>query len=207
MGKLLLREYVQVCTDGICKNIQFTPEEKELKEKGYMVLASMLQKADFKNQNQREYPFSILLREFKNFERLIQEGRALGELDHSDESIVNLKNASHRFLRIWNNPEKEFWGTFVILPNEKGKILQSIIETKGVFGLSSRALGSLSKGHDGVNIVGEDLELITVDAVADPSTTGALSQLLEVNERQIKEVHEFQGKSYHLNKLLNNILS
>ena len=55
----------------------------------------VLQRANSKNQNGRIYPLEILQREAKNYAELIRERRALGELDHPESPVVNLKNVSH----------------------------------------------------------------------------------------------------------------
>ena len=47
------------------------------------------------NQNGRIYPRAILERELLNYQKFIKESRALGECDHPDSSVVELKNASH----------------------------------------------------------------------------------------------------------------
>ena len=69
---------------------------KETREKngGKMMMKGILQKADTLNQNGRIYPIDILEREIRNYQKFIVENRALGELDHPDSSVVNLKNVS-----------------------------------------------------------------------------------------------------------------
>ena len=62
---------------------------------GKLIKKGVLQKANTLNQNGRVYPIDILRREVQNYQRFIEEGRALGELDHPDTSVVELKNVSH----------------------------------------------------------------------------------------------------------------
>ncbi len=59
------------------------------------MLKGIIQRANTLNQNGRVYPTSILEREIMNYQKLIQENRALGECDHPDSSVVELKNVSH----------------------------------------------------------------------------------------------------------------
>ena len=79
------------------KNFEYdTKLIKEQKEKGQpLVMKGILQKAETLNQNGRVYPRVILEREIRNYQKFIKENRALGELDHPDSSVVELKNASH----------------------------------------------------------------------------------------------------------------
>ena len=87
--KILLTEWLK---------FDYTPEMiKEAREQngGKMVMKGILQKADTLNQNGRIYPHEILEREVRNYQKFIKENRALGECDHPDTSVVELKNASH----------------------------------------------------------------------------------------------------------------
>jgi hypothetical protein len=69
---------------------------KESKEKyGKIMLTGIIQKANTLNQNGRVYPRPILEREIMNYQKMIRENRALGECDHPDSSVVELKNVSH----------------------------------------------------------------------------------------------------------------
>ena len=59
---------------------------------GRTIVKGILQRAGAPNQNERVYPKEILMREAKKYETLIKERRALGELDHPESSVINLKN-------------------------------------------------------------------------------------------------------------------
>jgi hypothetical protein len=70
---------------------EWTPlkyDAKLLKEQrdvnGKMLLKGVIQRANTLNQNGRIYPQSILQREVHNYQKLIQENRALGECDHPE---------------------------------------------------------------------------------------------------------------------------
>ena len=58
---------------------------------GKIVLKGPIQKANTLNQNGRIYPRHVLERELMNYQKLIQENRAMGECDHPDSSVVELK--------------------------------------------------------------------------------------------------------------------
>ena len=69
---------------------------KESREQyGKIMLTGIIQKANTLNQNGRVYPKPILEREIMNYQKMIRENRALGECDHPDSSVVELKNVSH----------------------------------------------------------------------------------------------------------------
>ena len=76
--KYLLREYFQLCPDGICDAFLLTEQEKRMvKENDAMFLTGVIQRADAENGNGRIYKRNILERETNNYQKLIRERRAL----------------------------------------------------------------------------------------------------------------------------------
>jgi len=102
VGKVLLREYYELCEGGVCQDL-LTEAEKRFVAEGGMILSGIMQKSDTQNGNGRVYPHNVLMREVKNYQKLVKERRALGELDHPDDSVINLKNASHMVTDVWWN--------------------------------------------------------------------------------------------------------
>ena len=95
-NKYVLREYYELCSGGVCQDL-LTEEEKMQVKNGAVFLSGVMQRCDEKNGNGRVYPAPILQREVKNYLKMVKENRACGELDHPEDSVVNLKNASHFF--------------------------------------------------------------------------------------------------------------
>ena len=146
-------------------------EAKSDPTKALILKDKLLQKANIKNHNGRIYPTEVLFREVKKYSQLVGERRALGELDHPDSPIVELKNVSHLITDIYEQGE-DIRGNIEILNTPQGQILRSIIQQGVKIGISSRGIGSLQ--HEGdANIVQDDFELIAFDAVSSPSTPGA----------------------------------
>ena len=109
---------------------------KENREKfGKIILKGIIQRANTLNQNGRVYPKSILEREIENYQKLIRENRALGECDHPDTSVVELKNASHIIKEAYMKGDDVF-GTIEVLDTPSGKIIQSLIESGVTLGIS-----------------------------------------------------------------------
>jgi hypothetical protein len=145
-----------------------------------------------------------LVKEIENYKKLIKEKRAFGEVDHDDSPIVNVKNASHRIIDIWME-DKTVYGKVLVMPHPtSGGIIQTIIKTGGVPGISSRALGSVEK-RNGVNVVQDDLQIICWDFVSEPSTHGAFMKLSEAKEVDPKLVRKVFTKSDRVNRILNEI--
>jgi len=142
-------------------------------ENGNLIVEGRLQTAETKNGNGRFYPREILEREVKNYiDGPIKENRALGELDHPDSSIINLKNVSHNIKDIrWEGDDVV--GTIEILPTPSGNILTELFRNGITVGVSSRGMGSLQPDSNGVQEVQDDFELLCWDFVSTPSTPGA----------------------------------
>jgi len=138
----------------------------------------MFARADAVNTNRRSYPKHLLQREVARYQRQhVSRGTALGELDHpSYESqlfrSLNLPNVSHQVLGVrWRG--KELWGAIEILPTPAGLLLWELYSQGVRVGVSSRSWASLVHAEKGVYLVGDDMQLITFDFVADPSNNGA----------------------------------
>jgi len=200
-NKKLIREFFALCPDGICDISALTESEKrEVREEGAMYLTGILQRADAKNGNGRVYPRAILEREIANYKKLVAENRALGECDHPDDSVINLKNASHLVTDIWWDGN-EVWGKMKILSTPSGNILKELIKSGVKLGTSSRGLGSVSESM-GRTMVEDDFQLICFDMVSEPSTHGAFMGLTES-----KKSPNIFTKADKLNRIMNDILN
>ena len=178
---------------------------KESREKndGKIVMNGILQKADTLNQNGRIYPLSILEREVRNYQKFIKENRALGECDHPDSSVVELKNVSH-IVREAYMDGGVCYGVVELLDTPCGKILQSLVESGITLGISSRGVGSTR--DDGENqVVQDDFQLICWDFVSEPSTPGAF-MMAEGKEISSKDLRRHFKKSDRIDRLFNDIL-
>lgn len=178
---------------------------KESREKygGRIVLKGPIQKANTLNQNGRIYPRSILEREIMNYQKLIQENRAMGECDHPDSSVVELKNVSHVVKEAYMEGDIVY-GAIEILDTPSGKIIQSLIESGVTLGISSRGVGSTQK-EGSTQIVQDDFQLICFDMVSEPSTPGAfvLKEGKKVSPNELKQIF---NKTDRINRMFNDIL-
>lgn len=141
---------------------------------GKLLVTGTLQRAEAKNQNGRIYPKEILQREAtKYMDNFVKQRRAMGELDHPESSVVNLKNVSHNIVDMgWDGDD--LVGTVEILPTPSGNILKDLLKAGILLGISSRGLGSVKKDmREGADVVQDDFDLIAFDFVSNPSTQGA----------------------------------
>jgi len=183
-------------------NTDMIKESKELNG-GKIVLKGVLQKSDTLNQNGRVYPRVILEREIRNYQKFIRENRALGECDHPDSSVVELKNVSHIIRRAHMDGDVVY-GEVELLDTPAGKILQSLVESGVTLGISSRGVGSTIE-QSGHNVVQDDFQLICWDFVSEPSTPGAF-MMREGREVSRKELNQYFNASDRIDRIYNEIL-
>jgi len=200
MNKLLLREYYELCEGGVCQDL-LTEKERAFVKEGGLILSGKIQEGDRKNGNGRIYPTNILSREVNNYRAVVEDKRALGELDHPESSIINLNNVSHMVVDVWMDG-KSVMGKLKVMETPAGQILKSLIEGGAQLGISSRGLGSVEE-KGGETIVQDDFQLICFDIVSDPSTPGAY---MRVSENKVPENQIFNKKS-RINRLINEIIS
>jgi len=177
--------------------------ESRLENGGKIVMKGILQKANTLNQNGRIYPLPILEREVRNYQKFIQENRALGECDHPESSVVELKNASH-IVREAHMEGDVCYGTVELLDTPSGKILQSLVESGVTLGISSRGVGSTRREGD-YQVVQDDFQLICWDFVSEPSTPGAFMMREGVEVRR-SDLDKVFTKSDRLFRIYNEIL-
>ena len=152
---------------------------------GRTLVKGVLQRSGAENQNGRVYPREVLEREIKKYQTLVKERRALGELDHPDSSVINLKNVSHNIREVhWEG--NDVIGTVEILPTPSGNILKELLRAGILLGISSRGMGSTQPIKDNKLLVGEDFELIGWDFVSNPSTHGAF--MTPMNESVVRKI-------------------
>ena len=156
-------------------------------QNGKFLVKGVLQRADAPNQNNRIYPMPILEREAKKYDVLIKERRALGELDHPESTVINLKNVSHNITEM-HFEGNDLVGTVEVLSTPSGNILKELFKNNIRLGISSRWLGSVKPMRIDQVMVQEDFELIGFDFVSNPSTHGAF--LSPVNEGVSKAIDE-----------------
>lgn len=146
-----------------------------------LFLSGVIQRCNTLNQNGRVYPRNILVPKLEQYIKTkVETGMAYGALDHKDSEIVEFESTAFRFTKIWLE-EDVVYGEIVIIPGtEKDKIIKGALKTGGKIGISSRAMGSISRQTlpEGIvaDVVQDDLHLICWDLVTEPSTPKAFME-------------------------------
>ena len=194
----LLREFYELCEGGVCQDL-LTESEKRFVKEGGMMLTGKLQEAGVLNGNKRMYPEGVLKREVQRYKGIVDDNRALGELDHPDSSIVNLANVSHMVTDIWMDGPAVM-GKCKVLDTPSGQILKALVNSGVKIGISSRGMGSVRE-QMGKTIVEDDFQLICFDIVSEPSTPNAFMALSEG-----KLMNEQVQKNNKIINLMNEII-
>ena len=194
----LLTEWMPLTYDSSMIN------ESRNSHNGKVFLKGVLQRCDTLNQNGRIYPRSVLEREMVNYQKFIRENRALGECDHPDTSVIELKNVSH-IVREAHLEGDDVVGTIELLDTPAGKILQSLVESGVTLGISSRGVGS-TINESGNQIVQDDFQLICFDMVSEPSTPGAF-MLNEGKRVSRRDLDKHFNKTDKIDRIFNEILT
>ena len=136
-------------------------------------IKGIFMQAEKKNRNGRIYERRILMPAVQRYvNEQVNTGRAVGELNHPDGPSVNLDKVSHRITELkWEG--NNCIGKALILDTPMGQIVKGLVAGGVRLGVSSRGMGSLEKGRDGIMRVGNDFMLSTVDIVQDPSAHDA----------------------------------
>ena len=153
------------------------------RENGNLIVEGILATAEVKNGNGRYYKKELWDREMEKYDQLVKERRSMGELDHPESTVINLKNVSH-IVTGYNWDGDQLMGTIEILPTPSGNILKELIKNGVTVGVSSRGMGSLEQ-NGSVMEVQDDFELLCWDFVSTPSNPGSFMSVLQEGKETI----------------------
>ena len=169
------------------------------KENGNLIVEGILSTAEVKNGNGRYYAKDLWNREMDKYKDLVDQRRSMGELDHPESTVINLKNVSHLINDFWWDGDNVM-GKIEILPTPSGNILKELIKNGVSVGVSCRGMGSLEPNGSVIEVQ-DDFELLCWDFVSTPSNPGSYMQL-------VKEGINFSSKNQYekLNSIIYEIL-
>lgn len=162
---------MKLITEHLDNELEYLSEADSKGNKSATIQGIFMQ-AEGKNRNGRIYPKAILEKAVAKYSaEQVSKGRAVGELNHPEGPTVNLDKVSHRITELkWDG--NNVMGKALILNTPMGQIVKGLMEGGVQLGVSSRGMGSLVQ-RGGVNVVGNDFILSTVDIVQDPSAPEA----------------------------------
>ena len=190
----------------------FDPKPMKLVEgmskNGNVFVEGIIATVEVKNGNGRYYKRELWEREIDNFTRKIQmkSTETVGELDHPDSQVINLKNASHAIREIWWRGD-EIYGRIEIfsdmgdLGTTSGRIAGALVKNGLIIGISSRGMGSLKQMGE-VMEVQDDFELLTWDLVSNPSNPDSWMKNGALNESRTTYLNEYARTNSILTEIL-----
>jgi hypothetical protein len=171
---------VKVLSEYIDEGLEVVAEERGGKKEWYirgpMICAEKL------NANGRIYRADSIAKEVDRYIReVVNQNKAVGELNHGPTPNINYEKASHIVKEL--RREGNVWvGKAKILDTPMGRIAKSLIEEKIPLGVSTRGVGSVTKDvSTGAMIVGDDFRLSCIDIVSQPSGPGCYAEGLYEN--------------------------
>ena len=175
--------------------------EGKLSDRGNPMVEGILATAEQENGNGRWYSKELWKREIDKYQELVKENRAVGELDHPESSVVNLKNVSHNIKDMWWDGNQVI-GKIEILPTPSGNILKALIDSGVTVGVSSRGMGSLKQMGETLEVQ-DDFDLLCWDFVSTPSNNGSFMQPTTLRESLKANTNLREEK---INKLITDLL-
>lgn len=176
----------------------------------HFIVSAVFQKYGVENANGRIYPEHVLKKEVERYMTKINESRAIGELNHPSESVIDLSRVAMNIIELhWEgrtlvgklelltSPGFRKYGIISNEADQAANLLLSGIK----IGVSSRGLGTVTNKM-GVLYVADDYEIVCWDIVGDPSTPNAwITPEDEIPQQYVENKENDETKS----KLFENL--
>ena len=176
----------------------------------HFIVSAVFQKYGVENANGRIYPEHVLKKEVERYMAKINEKRAIGELNHQSESVIDLSRVAMNIIELhWEgrtlvgklelltSPGFRKYGIISNQADQTANLLLSGIK----IGVSSRGLGTVTNKM-GVLYVSDDYEIVCWDIVSDPSTPQAwITPEDNIPQQYIESVENNDSKSKLFEKL------
>lgn len=170
----------------------------------HFIVSAVFQKYGIENANGRIYPEHVLKKEVERYMAKINEKRAIGELNHPSESIIDLSRVAMNIIELhWEGKTlvgklelltSPGFRKYGIISNQADQVANLILSGIKV-GVSSRGLGTVTN-RMGVLYVSDDYEIVCWDIVSDPSTKNSwITPEDNIPQQYIESVENDDSKS------------
>lgn len=157
-------------------------QKTKLPKDGTIFVEGPYQRSDVENANKRVYPRKLwerLIGDTKSsVQQMVNERRMIGHLEHPKDGRTDGKEGALLNVSLKLREDGVVWGKSELLDTPAGLILQEYTRKNVKWGVSSRGNGTV--GSDG-KVNEADFQLVTFDAVMNPSTPGAFPSTKKVN--------------------------
>ena len=186
-------------------DFEYIVEEKNAKEPSKLYIQGPFMMASEKNRNNRIYDLTEMAKEVNRYtDEMINENRAMGELNHPTTAEVDLERACHIVTEL-KQKDNIFYGKSKVLSTPCGQIVKSLVMDGVKVGVSSRALGKIEESPSGTSLV-KDMKLVAIDCVADPSFPKAfVNGILESKQWVLADNGKYEEIYNKFEKSLKNL--
>lgn len=154
--------------------------------KNYYIEGIFLQ-SEMKNANGRWYPKNVMDNAVKKYiSEKIETNTSVGELNHPSTPRIDYERVTHKIVSL-KEDGNNYIGRAIVADTNLGKIVKALLDIDVTIGVSSRGLGSVSEGENGLELVGDDFWLATIDIVSDPSAHDAFVTGIQENCEYLME--------------------
>lgn len=179
--KLIIDEKINVFSNPLKLLTEEVTDDKGNKVKKVR-FTGIYMEADIKNKNGRKYPLSEIIREVTQYQPMISEHRALGELEHPESASVNLERSCHLCEKLYMEGNLAVGQSLVLTDLPLGRIVGSLLMAGVKIGTSSRGLGDLIEESEKDPTV-KNFQYVCNDIIHDPSAPKAfINGVLESKE-------------------------
>lgn len=160
------------------------------REEPVLRVTGLFQEGDIPNANGRSYSTKdVLAPAVRQIQEDIDHRAVLGEYDHPTDAKIHLDRVSHLISKIWMEGRKVYGTAEVMHRLPCGACLRGLFEHKARVGISSRGVGDMEvveQGGQEMYRVMPGYSFVTWDAVAEPSVSGAILNIQEGLQRQLR---------------------
>lgn len=167
-------------------------EDAKGREMPVMRATGMIQSGNTRNANSRYYSTNDVLRPaVEAIQDDIAQRAVLGEYDHPSDAKIHLDRVSHLMSKVWMEGNKVYGEIEILHRLPCGAALRGLFEHKVRVGISSRGVGDMeimeSNGEEIYKVM-PGYTIVTWDAVAEPSVSGAILNIQESLNKRIKTI-------------------
>ncbi len=185
---------------------QFLIEEVDLdliesiadSKKGVYKIKGPFIECNTKNRNNRVYPDAIIKPIVENYQKVIKNNRAVGELNHPDTLEIDPKNIAIKTKSLVFEGNNIVLGEAEVCTTPNGMIVRALMDDGIKLAVSSRGAGTLKEG-----VVQKDYSYVCQDVVWSPSAPSAfVENILEARTEWVikngilyeREIETLQNK-------------
>jgi Prohead core protein serine protease len=136
-----------------------------------------------KNRNGRRYKLEEGVSEVNRYQRMIRDGRSVGELEHPESATINLERACHKTTSLVIKENIAHGRSKVLTSTPCGRIVAGLMADGVKLGVSSRGLGELDESSDTPTVY--NYMYLGNDVVHDPSAPGTYVENVLANKSYV----------------------